>query len=791
MQIKKITSIKSYKSFVDYEWSAFCKDRAGAEIVLNPFNLFFGENGSGKSSICEILKDLSQHTSFLGTLPSLSKIEVKDNDGKKSTKKCESGIWDSKLDKNSILFFDKEFVDANVHTNGTRSNEKNKHSQNSGELIIQLDATANDFKSKIKIKEKEVEDFNSSNNAKLTQDFSIKDKELYSKYKIITDKEKKTLIEEHKKIFDKGKNEEKRLESLIVHSAKISSIICPTQVSLEKVLSNIETYQEIFTRKVEEETEKETAETIRNHISMHRSFVEKGLEIINQTDDKDKCPFCLQSLTDAQDTIKAYFDFFNEEYKRQKQKLIDDIDSLKKELEEIKNEIKGLPTRISDLFDSLEKIGTDFSIQDLYDLKSKEEIKKSLEELNQIPSQFSSLQKKLDGLKNIDNTPIDFRADYEAIMSIVSFTSKKLEQINQLVKKADENIFQFKNKYSDSHTIHKELDFEKEKIQAAFTIINFFEKDILPKIKEWSDLNNQKTTLAKSLTDLKTARDQYLTNKAPEIVLDKMTAILLRFNLSFELKGNPINRPTSEFPFSFKVIDESGKERDIKTGLSEGERQLVSLAFFFALNEKVQDKDKKVIVFDDPITSLDSANLKILADIIYEQKEKKVFSQVFVFTHHPLFHKYLAKLGVNKFGVLKNHASFGGSFIYSDPGFDTTEMLKNCQQDLLQHAQKQTLNVEYIALQYGHLLRLSIERFIKNELLLWGADNFETVVSGLKDGQSKIKKLDSKDLEVIEKIYKYCNHSNLLHADKEATSAMSELLNHIKRYVKLIDKITS
>jgi ABC-type lipoprotein export system ATPase subunit len=337
------------------------------------------------------------------------------------------------------------------------------------------------------------------------------------------------------------------------------------------------------------------------------------------------------------------------------------------------------------------------------------------------------------------------------------------------------------------------MEVETLKIHEANVLIDFFEKGTSSNIKEWSELREKKETIKKELSTLKMERDNYLTEKAPAIVLNKMTKILERFNLSFKLQPNPISRTTSEFPFSFKVVDEDGNSRDIKNGLSEGERQLVSLAFFFALNEKTLDKGRKVIVFDDPITSLDSANLKTLADLIHEQVQQKVFAQVIILTHHPLFHKYLAKKqdpNANKFGILKNHGSFGGSFIYFDSGFDTTERLKNCQLDIQTRAQEGGLNVEDVALQYGQLLRISIERFIKNDLLLWSADKFDTVVAGLKEGQSKIKKLDQKDIETIVKIYKYCNYSNLLHADKEVLSALTELINHIGHFITTLDKVS-
>lgn len=54
MQIRKIKSIKGYKSFTDFQWLEFCKNKDGQEAVLQKFSVVFGENGSGKSSLCDI-----------------------------------------------------------------------------------------------------------------------------------------------------------------------------------------------------------------------------------------------------------------------------------------------------------------------------------------------------------------------------------------------------------------------------------------------------------------------------------------------------------------------------------------------------------------------------------------------------------------------------------------------------------------------------------------------------------------------------------------------------------------
>jgi hypothetical protein len=68
-------------------------------------------------------------------------------------------------------------------------------------------------------------------------------------------------------------------------------------------------------------------------------------------------------------------------------------------------------------------------------------------------------------------------------------------------------------------------------------------------------------------------------------------------------------------------------------------------------------------------------------------------------------------------------------------------------------------------------------------------DSFSKLTGGLKDAKSKIKLLTDTDLDVIDKVFKYCNYANFLHADKEASSALNELLQHIDKYIIIIDRV--
>ncbi len=82
--------------------------------------------------------------------------------------------------------------------------------------------------------------------------------------------------------------------------------------------------------------------------------------------------------------------------------------------------------------------------------------------------------------------------------------------------------------------------------------------------------------------------------------------------------------------------------------LSEGERTFISFLYFFQLIKgsfSTDDLDtKKVIVFDDPVSSLDSKVLFVISTLIRslfckKEMQKLNILQIFIFTHNVYFHK--------------------------------------------------------------------------------------------------------------------------------------------------------
>ena len=61
MKLKSIKKIKGYKSFQDFSWKPFLNN----ETFHDEVNIIYGENGSGKSSIVNILKNVLKGDNLL------------------------------------------------------------------------------------------------------------------------------------------------------------------------------------------------------------------------------------------------------------------------------------------------------------------------------------------------------------------------------------------------------------------------------------------------------------------------------------------------------------------------------------------------------------------------------------------------------------------------------------------------------------------------------------------------------------------------------------------------------
>jgi wobble nucleotide-excising tRNase len=777
MKLKSIKKIKGYKSFQDFDWQPFLNNETFHEEV----NILYGENGSGKSSIANLLKNVSKNKDFGKYKPSEACLVFDDGDKKYPV----NNDWDNKITKDSILFFDREFVDKNVHEH-ERKTTKDGQEQRSGKLIIEFDSDAINLRgvrdTAKKAKEEQdqkIKDFNLANKDTLAFNLSDDEKAFYQSYKNKSEEE----IKKAKQELGKEKKEtEKSLETDQGRQKKVTGIqndikSLPTD-EVNFSLSNYETYQAIFNFDLKEQAKIEAEQALIDKVKTHKTFFEAGFEI--RKTHQTQCPFCQSENEEAsiKKIIDLYEQIYDTTYKTQVQQFEKDKQTLLDEILQITQTLSDF--ELNTIFLELKKLDQNYKIPNIYSVEDEKAHKKpAVKEIKELSGKITKLAKP--NKENIKELYAKVKSEYEAIESFFKAISDFVEQKNKLITK-------FKTDNTDEK-LQSRITLSTKRISEIDKGLGFINGNKIAEQKRKEEKEKEQKTLQDISTKLKTAYDTALkeyedhcSTKAFSNLLSKIQDYFKNFNFSFklELKTDPTGNKI-EFPFAFKVLDFEGNERDFKEGLSEGEIQVLSLCFFFAFLDIQKAKDQKILVFDDPITSLDNSNLSCLVDLIAE--EQKNFSQIFVFTHHRTFFKFLRKRFDNhchEYNLIRNKKEFGGSFICKSRADKFLDKLRSFEADLAK-IPPASLDVELKVVEYGQYLRYEVERYIKNGLLHWNANDFQTAIDGVKCN----KEIDDGDLDKIKQVYSFCNWTTS-HVDVGDDHGLGQLKSKIADFVAIV-----
>lgn len=759
MKLKSIKKVKKYKSFQDFTWQSFFNN----ETFHDDINILYGENGSGKSCICNILKSVSQNKEFISEhKPEEVCLLFDDGECKYPTNSDE---WDKKKDKEDILFFDREFVDKNIHLGHSRDTLKGGQEQESGKMIIEFDSEAiylKDAQEKAKVeKEKQgnvIKKFCENNKDILNFQLSDEETQLFQKFKDKTKEETKTLkveLEEGKKAI------EKKLETDQISQKKVSDIQnLIDEIESDKIdvsLSDYKEYQTIFNFNLKEQVKIKAEQSLIEKLKLHKDFFETGFEI--RKEHPEQCPFC-QSKNEEKNIkkiIKLYNEIYDDTYKKQMQHFTNEKQELIDELELIIQEVSNFG--LNSIFLELKKLDQDYKIKRIYTVEEEKSHKKPhTKKITELINKISKLKKPNN--ENIKKLYDEVEIKFKAIEKFFSDTVKFIEEKNELIRK-------FKSDNTDEKLQTRITKNRVKLVEIKQQLIFFNEKKIddqkkkVQKEKDLKIFEKLSKGFKEKYKNASIKYENYVSKEAFTKILQKIEEYFQNFNFSFKLELDTERRrgKTTEFPFAFKVLDLEGKERDLKDGLSEGELQILSLCFFFAFLDIQKDRKDKILVFDDPITSLDNSNLSCLVDLISIGKNN--FSQTFVFTHHRTFFKFLRnkikEKECNEYNVIRNKKEFGGSFICKSKAKKFINKLKKFEENIYNKAD-QGIDIELKIVEYGQYLRYEIERFIKNDLLHWNAHDFPSAIEGVKNNKS----IHDDDLDKIKQVYSFCNWTTSL-----------------------------
>ncbi|PIQ27292.1 MAG: hypothetical protein COW63_16550 [Bacteroidetes bacterium CG18_big_fil_WC_8_21_14_2_50_41_14] len=370
---------------------------------------------------------------------------------------------------------------------------------------------------------------------------------------------------------------------------------------------NIEN-QEIFKEVIIGNKNSQVAELI-NRLNIS-DWVKKGNEFLNEPEEENEiCPFC-QQKTITKGLHQEIQNYFDETY----QNKITSLENLDKEYWREYQSIKNLETEL---------LKIDF-------IKSKETEYKLLFKnfIDKVSSNWSKINNKIKSPNitiDLESSILEQKALNDFLISIIDEIKAHNEKINNKQKTKKQIIKDFweimRWDYDQTIENHKT---QKAKLKNEKSDIEQKRSKLQDKIQE------QKTIIKEAQREMVNIQD----------AIDAINSELIFFGLD----GFSIS-PAGEESYKLKRPNEDITKFET---LSEGEKTVISFLYFLELCKGKENNDEvvteKIVVIDDPISSLSHMYVFNVAQLIRKNFFNDDYKQVFILTHnlyffHELLHK--------------------------------------------------------------------------------------------------------------------------------------------------------
>lgn len=629
MKIKKIAQIKNVGVF---------KNHSDNNIEYQDINFIYANNASGKTTLVDILKDLSEDKNERiqkrKTIPSSGeqfiRIVAKDNSLNSSEQNInyQNSVWSNNLLQGRVLVFDTSFIANNIFNGLDLLSSKDTKNNFSGFILgdsgVSLARERNSINEQL-IEERKKLKLSIPESMKKGTNSDKKIKE-YCETKII--EPFKDLETQRNELLVQIKAEQELLKNteLIKNFQGIPSIKVDSINLYKSIIDSLKLIlKETFEVKVENWKIYQTH--LENHFpneEVGRKWIEEGIEY---TKEKDDCPFCGQSLSVSM-LYPNYMLIFSEEFSDFAKSIRNRVNSNLNELKKLNLEFSATEAfskiqSAKKLFGESFIISDDFSVNfDKLDSWNKKNIKELNEERDQL---FAALKSK----NILVNENIYF--DFNKILDLLNELNDIYEALNGEIKQMNLDIDGLKAKSVSQDT----------------SVLNEYEKsleNINKKIKRIEEDGNCKEWLesyieVEKLNKLRDEKDQEL-ETSQEKYLDKYFEYINKYfgkfggyNYKIErgLTNKRYKEPVIGVNIYFKDIDVS----DIESSklFSESDRRALALAIFIAKVKNIssEELENTILVFDDPVTSFDTDRMTSVCKSIIELSDS--VNQMFILSH--------------------------------------------------------------------------------------------------------------------------------------------------------------
>ncbi len=577
-------------------------DENGASFKgLNSINFIYGANGSGKTTTSSFLKNLA-----------------------------ENGIED-KFANSKIAWYNNESLKIEVY-NKQFKEEQFRNSQVKG--IFTLGKKTNENLEKIESKtksineEKEKKKKNKESLQKLEQERKEKEKDftdscwekLYKKneedFKEILEgfKRKEKFKEKILKEFKNDEHNESEIVRLEELKEKIGIVFSENQtelVSLECNLTDFDSIENhsIWEQKVVGSGDVAIADLIKK--INNEDWVAQGREYLSK--DGNACPFC-QKETITEEFKKQLESYFDTNYQ-------ESTETIKKMKEDYTNKTDEVLERLDEIVETEQK---------------NQQTKLNTEIFKRI---IETLKSKING-----NQQKMFDKGKEMSRSFkLESTKNEIKEIRDLIDTANQQI-------ANHNEIIKDTKNQKKNCveQTWKFLVNEFKSDIQEYNKKYCGLEKGINNLEKAISENQ-EEVKKLENEIKELEKNMVSIKPIVNEINTLLKGygfTNFSLACTEDKKFYRIQREDGQL--VGETLSEGEVTFITFLYYYHLAKgslKENDISKnKVLVIDDPISSLDSNILFIVSvlvkDLMKEAMEEKTnIKQVIILTHNTYFYK--------------------------------------------------------------------------------------------------------------------------------------------------------
>lgn len=585
---------------------------------LAKLNYFFGNNGCGKSTLARYLQSLAE----------------KKNDIQYPS--CSFQGYDSNQEE--IIIFNQDFIENNFKNSDTL---KGVFSLNQTNTTIDAQITANETDiSKKNNEQKQLEEANKDLNNRREDNrndlagkcFSKRDVfKTFSKIKLEYSGSKKSNLSYIESILEKGEYQSSSLDELVssykkLYEDKLEEIGLSLNINLFDELATMQNevnplLEEIIVGK----DDVKLAELIKKYNL--KPWVLQGKQYLEKTG--KICPFCQQSISD--DFISQLNDMFDE--------------SSRQKVDKIKSEKINYERKFSKLLENIQTV-----------------VKKYNED-NIVSNLQIQLKTILDENIKLIEDKIKASNEKKSVKTIDNSVKEIMEKINYAIKQNDDIV--------------NSIDTQKKSLLSNIWIYlaNDCKSDIA-KYKQDNKQDEEKISQNKLKIDALGEEIEQLRHQNSELrmqtvntkeAVDNINQILKNSGfIGFEiLEKDKINN-ISQYYLSRIGSDH---QENIFNSLSEGEKNFISFLYFYQLcfgttDIQANSSKKKIVVIDDPVSSMDSQVLFIVSTLIQKliawgtsnrnDFDNLTVSQVFILTHNLYFYKEIS-LDCRPLCKSKNH----------------------------------------------------------------------------------------------------------------------------------------